>query len=950
MADAPSRGGTTGNWLSGPYAVAVSFGNPNGGIQRGTGADWFGPQNPMTPVAPPEVAGRQWDFPVGMNLATTPRTFTPIGFHTLRTIADGWDILRLIIETRKDQLQRMNWQIKAKNPKQQDALSAKIKIATDFFQKPDGLNDWPDWLRMICEDLFVIDAPSIYCQRTRGGALYGLHPIDGATIIPRIDDWGRTPLPYVDVNGAQIVPVAYQQILKGMPAIDYSATDLLYRPRNRRVHRAYGYSPVEQIIVTVNIALQRQSFLLDYYREGSVPDAIIGVPETWTPDQISTWQTYWDGLFVDNLAARRRAKFVPGAMKNSVYQTKEPELKNEFDNWLATIACYAFSVSQQAFQRMMNRATAGVAKATAEEEGLLPIMGWFKTLMDDLLLYEFNSPDLEFDWQQDEDVDQNEQATILTEYLKAGVKTINQVRQELGDDPDPNPAANQLMVLTPTGYVPIDANTLEGKKALQEAGLTPPPVDPNAPKFGGAQTPGKSGTLTNGPAKPVAKPPAKVGKAAGGSSLYVMRPIVNAAPIIAWAKAQGFKTTLPAEDLHVTLAYSREPFDHSDMEPDPTHLVASGGERSLAAFGDKGTAAVLRFEAQPLDERWQEFRDAGASWDHDGFKPHMTISYDAANVDFSKVKPYDGPLVFGPEQFAPLDEDWKTGVKEAVANGEVGKYANAPFRALPALSLDRAALAIPGVDMLAAWRSTFTAQRSRVAHLAATLSKADDPPPDDGDGVDWRAEAAEAIEQLDLDLSDAVQAAIVRSMARAAEDSAGRVYGQIVGVMLGDVNDGAAPGPAALGDDIFGKINARAVEWAGEHAGELVSGVNATTRAAVQDAIETGLGAGDSYIDLAARISALGAFSDDRATLIADTETANANSMGALQGLFQAQQRGVAVKKGWLTAGGLERICGPCRSNGAAGAVELDAPFPSGDMAPTAHPNCRCALIPMVQN
>ena len=44
-------------------------------------------------------------------------------------------------------------------------------------------------------------------------------------------------------------------------------------------------------------------------------------------------------------------------------------------------------------------------------------------------------------------------------------------------------------------------------------------------------------------------------------TLYVSRRVLNAGAIIDWAKDQGFETTLPAEDLHVTIAYSRTPVD-----------------------------------------------------------------------------------------------------------------------------------------------------------------------------------------------------------------------------------------------------------------------------------------------------------------------------------------------------------------------------------------------------
>jgi hypothetical protein len=92
----------------------------------------------------------------------------------------------------------------------------------------------------------------------------------------------------------------------------------------------------------VNIALRRQLWQLDYFTEGSIPDALIGVPQGWTPDQIKQFQDYWDTEFAGDLAKRRRAKFVPGETAAKVVQTKEPQHKDDFDEWLARIICYAF--------------------------------------------------------------------------------------------------------------------------------------------------------------------------------------------------------------------------------------------------------------------------------------------------------------------------------------------------------------------------------------------------------------------------------------------------------------------------------------------------------------------------------------------------------------------------------------------------------------------------------
>jgi hypothetical protein len=49
------------------------------------------------------------------------------------------------------------------------------------------------------------------------------------------------------------------QILHGVPAADFSDEELLYLPRNLRAHRLYGMSPVEQIALTVNIAIRCDS-------------------------------------------------------------------------------------------------------------------------------------------------------------------------------------------------------------------------------------------------------------------------------------------------------------------------------------------------------------------------------------------------------------------------------------------------------------------------------------------------------------------------------------------------------------------------------------------------------------------------------------------------------------------------------------------------------------------
>lgn len=147
------------------------------------------------------------------------------------------------------------------------------------------------------------------------------------------------------------------------------------------------------------------------------------------------------------------------------------------------------------------------------------------------------------------------------------------------------------------------------------------------------------------------------------SPLYVRRNVLNAEDIIAWAKAAGFAKTVPAEEMHVTQVFSREPMDWTAAGDSYDGLKAEGDARSIKPLGDKG-AVVLAFELAELQDRWQQFRDAGASWDYESYQPHVTITYSGGDVDLSNIEPYDGPIEFGPEIYEDFNDDWKAGIVE----------------------------------------------------------------------------------------------------------------------------------------------------------------------------------------------------------------------------------------------------------------------------------------------
>jgi hypothetical protein len=269
--------------------------------------------------------------------------------------------------------------------------------------------------------MLVIDAATLYPRFSRDGALYSLDVIDGATITPLIGEDGRSPDP---------PDPAYQQILHGVPAADFSSDELIYLPRNVRAHKLYGLSPVEQIALTINIALRREAATLDYYRAGSTPDAFATLPKEWTVDQIRQFQDYFDALMSGNSARRRMTKFMPADFR--LIEARQPPLKDQYDEWLAKLICYAFSVPASAFVSQVNRATSETLRLQATQEGLVPLKGWIKTALDHVIQVCLCEPDLEFVWVGDDAVDPLQQAQTLNILVAAGIKTIAEARADLG--------------------------------------------------------------------------------------------------------------------------------------------------------------------------------------------------------------------------------------------------------------------------------------------------------------------------------------------------------------------------------------------------------------------------------------------------------------------------------------------------------------------------------------
>ena len=187
----------------------------------------------------------------------------------------------------------------------------------------------------------------------------------------------------------------------------------------------------------------------------------------------------------------------------------------------------------------------------------------------------------------------------------------------------------------------------------------------------------------------------------------------------------------------------------------------------------------------------------------------------------------------------------------------------------------------------------------------------------------------------------------------------------IDGILSALAEDGAMTALIQIGvkdDATLTQANKLATAWASDRSAEMVGKkwvdgdlvdnpdakwrIDEATRDLLKSTVTQAMDEGWSNDTLAADIQDSYAFSEDRAEMIARTETATADVQG---NMIAYRESGLVTGKVWITAND-DAVSDDCAMNGEAGEIPLDDAFPSGAYEPPEHPNCRCDVIPVLDN
>ena len=385
-----------------------------------------------------------------------------VTFDTLKIFSINYDVARACINHRKRQIQNLEWEIIPKDEKANvKSFKTDIDTITKFFKKPAHMNDFIIWTDKIIEDMLVYDAITLWKDKTYGGQLAELIPIDSSTIRIKVTSDGYIPEP---------PDVAYQQIIKGKLYSEYSTDELMYEMMNPRNSSPYGLSPLESLVIGVDAALKSQITNSNMLSEGAVPEGFLMTPPNWTGDQIKDFQIWFDSLLAGNSRFGSRIKAIPGGTGVGYIPTKKQDDMRylEFEKWLLMKTCALFDVqpSDIGFLENATYNNSEGQKQAGLQRGLIPTSLFLQRMFNKIIEEDFQNEDLIFQWKGLQVTDDEFELDLSTKMIALGGKTIDEWRTQQGLKPFNLPYTKEPFVMS--NGVPLLLSQVDEQKQQQQ--------------------------------------------------------------------------------------------------------------------------------------------------------------------------------------------------------------------------------------------------------------------------------------------------------------------------------------------------------------------------------------------------------------------------------------------------------------------------------------------------
>ena len=286
-----------------------------------------------------------------------------------RNWAEHSEWVRAALNIRRDQVATAEWVIEPRDWDKPADMDMASQI-TEVLQEPSPIfEEWRPFIQSVVEDLLVLDSGCIEKERTLGGGIAFLHPVDGGTI--RVNRfWAGDP----DMPRYYWYPDHQERA-------SFLSDDFVYMQANPMTYRVVGLAPLETLRAVIDAELTGQSFNARQVK-APAPDGILDLGEQARPDLVDDFKRYWEAEVAGKgamafLGGSKNAKFMPFRANNREMQFLEWQM------YLARkiAAVFGMSIQDLGIPLDTNRATAQVTSDQTDDRGLRPLLDLVQSYM-----------------------------------------------------------------------------------------------------------------------------------------------------------------------------------------------------------------------------------------------------------------------------------------------------------------------------------------------------------------------------------------------------------------------------------------------------------------------------------------------------------------------------------------------------------------------------------------
>lgn len=408
---------------------------------------------------PPYGFPRMVDIPNLRALAKTPYVFMVSSTIIDEVASVDWKIQpKPNLEQTEEGLEAQGELVNYNNQKiPRETLNHVLEL-NDFFNNPNGNDESFEFLiRAITRDIIEIDAGVWVKVFNFAGKLVQIFARDGGTFLKNPDIHGYMGnrddiifLPEFGQNG-ESKKVFYETFLKGnaayfqygwvaMMPIPFGKKEIIYMMRNPRSDSIYGRSPVEVLDDVLKTLLYGSVMSLDYYVNNNMPDGVISLLGAKKETMMAFREQFQKQFKIKDDWGVYRKQFhkypisnVPVDFKAFTIKPAEMELIAQ-QQWFSKLvwACFGVTPSELGFTENSNHATELSQSKVFRRKAIRPVLNLIEYHINTQILPEFGYTDVEFKFNDYDLAEDLERHKLFEIQLKNGIRTTNEVREELG--------------------------------------------------------------------------------------------------------------------------------------------------------------------------------------------------------------------------------------------------------------------------------------------------------------------------------------------------------------------------------------------------------------------------------------------------------------------------------------------------------------------------------------